>query len=78
MEKELYEVYVCKHNDVVLYVGQGKSGRHKHCNSGTSHVYELNKLHFSGVNLNVEIVYQDCDAGKVVNKEKRINHFFET
>lgn len=70
MEIELYEVYVCKHNDEILYVGQGKAGRHKHCNSGTSHVYELNRLHFGGVNLDVEIVYQDCDVGKVLKKEK--------
>ena len=40
----MYEVYVCKLNDEVLYVGQGKLGRHKHCNSGCSHVYELYKL----------------------------------
>lgn len=44
----MYEVYVCKLNDEVLYVGQGKLGRHNHCKSGCSHVYELNKLHFLG------------------------------
>lgn len=42
-----YEVYVCKFKGEVVYVGQGLIGRSKHCNSGVSHVYELNKIHFS-------------------------------
>lgn len=41
------EVYVCKLNDEIVYVGKGKLGRHKHCNSGTSHVFELNKIYFT-------------------------------
>ena len=36
-------------NDEVVYIGSGRKGRHKHCNSGTSHVYELNEAHFNGV-----------------------------
>lgn len=41
------EVYVCKMNGEIVYVGKGKKGRHKHCNSGTSHVFELNKIYFT-------------------------------
>lgn len=41
------EVYVCKLNGEIVYVGKGKLGRHKHCNSGTSHVFELNKIYFT-------------------------------
>lgn len=51
-----YEVYVCKNGSEVVYIGEGRFGRHKHCNSGTSHVYELNKLHFDGVVLEVDVV----------------------
>lgn len=51
-----YEVYVCKRDNVIIYIGEGKFGRHKHCTSGTSHVYDLNRLHFEGVTLEVEVV----------------------
>ena len=42
----VYEVYQCKYKGEVVYIGQGVRGRHRHCNSGCSHVYELNKIHF--------------------------------
>lgn len=42
-----YELYHCEYKGEVVYVGQGLKGRHKHCNSGSSHVYELNKIHFT-------------------------------
>ena len=47
MSKEnCYEVYICKVDGEIVYIGSGKHGRHKHCTSGCSHVYELNKMHF--------------------------------
>ena len=52
------EVYVCKKDGEIVYIGKGRKGRHKHCNSGTSHVYELNEIHFkegSGI-LETEVV----------------------
>lgn len=52
-----YEVYICKLKGSVLYVGSGAIGRHKHCNSGRSHSYELNKLHFQGEVFDVKIDY---------------------
>lgn len=54
-KKKIYEVYICKHEGVVVYIGQGYYNRHKHCNSGTSHVYELNQLHFQGVVFDVSV-----------------------
>lgn len=39
-----YEVYVCKYKGDIVYVGQGKLGRHKHCVSGYSHNKNLNKI----------------------------------
>lgn len=57
MSKDLYEVYVVSVDDGdVLYIGQGKLGRHQHCDSGLSHVYGLNRLHFGKVKLKVEVV----------------------
>ena len=40
-----FEVYLCKLDGKILYIGSGVQGRHKHCNSGCSHVYSLNKLY---------------------------------
>ena len=70
-KKKIYEVYVCKHDGVVVYVGQGYYNRHKHCNSGTSHVYELNKLHFQGVVFDVEVTILD-NKDVAVKKEKEL------
>lgn len=42
-----FEVYICLYSGKVVYVGYGAIGRHKHCISGTSHNYRLNKLHFT-------------------------------
>ena len=57
MSKDLYEVYVVSTEDEdILYVGQGKLGRHGHCNSGVSHVYGLNRLHFGKVKLKVDVI----------------------
>ena len=39
----------------IVYIGSGANGRHKHCNSGCSHVYELNKMHFNGVVFDVSV-----------------------
>ena len=52
----MYEVYECKLKDTCLYVGSGKAGRHAHCTNGISHVYGLNRLHFSGVELSVNVL----------------------
>lgn len=52
-----FEVYICKIGSEIVYVGSGKLNRHKHCNSGTSHVYEMNKLHFNGVLFTVEVTH---------------------
>lgn len=41
-----YVVYCCFTEKEVLYVGNGKIGREKHCESGTSHVYKLNEHYF--------------------------------
>lgn len=42
-----HEVYIVKVRSSVVYVGMGKRGRHKHTESGVSHVYGLNCLHFT-------------------------------
>lgn len=46
---------MCYLDKEIVYIGSGALNRHKHCNSGTSHVYELNKLHFQGVIFDVKV-----------------------
>ena len=58
MSKDVFEVYICKFENSVVYIGSGGLNRHKHCKSGVSHVYELNEIHFSSERdkLSVEVV----------------------
>lgn len=48
-------VYICYDSKEILYIGHGKLGREKHCNSGVSHVYELNKKHFQSEDLKTKV-----------------------
>ena len=52
-----FEVYSCYYEGKLLYVGSGAINRHKHCNSGCSHVYGLNKLHFEGAVFDIKLRY---------------------
>ena len=72
MSKATHEVYVCKHNDVIVYIGKGTKGRHKHCVSGCSHVFELNKIFFTeGVDsLDVSVVKELSSNQEAVELEK--------
>lgn len=70
-----HEVYVAtKEDGGVLYVGQGRIGRSSHCDSGTSHVYELNRMHFSGETINVEIVGSGLSKEEAQKKEVELIH----
>ena len=76
MSKDLYEVYVCKHDDEIVYIGQGTQGRHKHCTSGCSHVYALNKLHFEGCNIAVKVIsmFETREESLAYEKSLIISH----
>lgn len=68
----LYLVYCCHNETEVLYIGHGKSGREHHCNSGVSHVYELNKEHFLNRNLKVKILKYFSDKESAKNFEEEM------
>jgi hypothetical protein len=51
-------VYVAKAGEVVVHVGKSFGRRYLHCLSGRSTNYELNRLHFAGEKVSVEI-YRD-------------------
>ena len=67
--KEVYVAY--GGNNEVLYVGQGNTGRHKHCLSGTSHCRELNRYYFSnGENsIFVDVVSQGLTKEEAMMQE---------
>ena len=60
------------HNGEVAYIGQGAKGRHTHCNSGCSHVYSLNEIHFKeGADaLETRVILFGRDKEEMVRLEK--------
>lgn len=70
-KRKFFEVYVCKdENGTILYIGSGVSGRHKHCISGTSHVYGLNKMHFENRELSVKVLSLHESKEDALEREK--------
>ena len=69
LKTEWSEAYLCYLEGEIVYIGSGKLNRHKHCNSGTSHVYELNKLHFEGVVFDVKV--QKYESRKTADEKER-------
>lgn len=55
-----HEVYIARCQGHVVYIGSGRLGRNAHVNSGVSNCYELNRLHFSGNQCDVEVI--PCDS----------------
>ena len=68
-----FEVYRAVDKDGnLLYIGSGRRTRHKHCNSGISHSYELNKMHFNGEFIGVEIIKDNLTKSESVEFEKTL------
>ena len=72
LEDKKFELYYCYYKDELVYIGQGKTGRHKHCLSGKSHCIELNKIVLSeGLeNIRIDVVYRANDKFKTREREK--------
>lgn len=69
------EVYIARDREGdVLYVGYGNFGRHKHCNSGTSHVFGLNEMFFlkGRDSILVEVVKQGITKQQAEKLEKEL------
>lgn len=54
-----HEVYIGRVDGQVVYVGEGRVGRHKHLNSGVSNVYQANQQHFLGRTIETEVILVD-------------------
>lgn len=64
-QKNLYEVYIGRLDGEIFYIGHGKLGRHKHLNSGVSHIYDANLKHFQGQFLDIEVdLFPDKDSAQ--------------
>ena len=76
---KVYEVYLCRYKGRIVYIGEGVRGRHKHCNSGCSHVYSLNRIHFleGSEALDVEVLEESSSKGEVSNKEKELIKLYD-
>lgn len=71
--KNTHEVYMAfDENNCVIYVGSGQRNRHKHCNSGISHCYELNKFHFSGKTMKVELIKANISKEESIALEREL------
>lgn len=67
-----YYVYCAVIDQDIVYIGKGKDYRYEHPYSGCSHVYEMNKLHFQGVDIDVFILYDglsDEEAKRLEQQE---------
>lgn len=69
---KIYELYTCSYEDKIVYIGEGIKGRHRHCNSGCSHVYELNKIHFleGSEALSVVVIEESTSKSHVTTVER--------
>ena len=76
---KVYEVYSCSYKGRIVYIGEGARGRHKHCNSGCSHVYSLNRIHFleGSEALDVEVLEESSSKKYVSNKEKELIKLYD-
>ena len=71
--KEVYVAY--GENNEVLYVGQGNTGRHKHCLSGTSHNRDLNRYYFNNGedgSIRVEILHTNLTQDEAIEIEMEL------
>ncbi len=67
-----YVVYVAQYEGIVMYVGEGKSGREAHITSGVSHVYEANRFHFQGKHVEVRVEHEIGTKSEAVLLEKKL------
>jgi hypothetical protein len=67
-----YIVYVVRFEDEIVYIGSGIKGRQNHCISGTSHVYDLNRLHFEGKAVDLKVIKTNITKQESLIAEKEL------
>ena len=71
-QQKLYVVYTAYIGRTIYYIGQGTLGREKHVNSGCSHVYDLNRMHFEGKVFAIKIEKYQTKAEAAKREEELI------
>lgn len=69
-------VYMAVVEGEPVYIGSGKGDRHKHVNSGVSHNYGLNQLHFSGVRMEVLAFKENLTKTESEKLEKELIAYY--
>lgn len=67
-----YYVYSGAYGGKIVYVGKGVKERCLHLNSGISHLYEANKLHFLGEQIDIKIELEGLTSEQALEEEKRL------
>lgn len=71
LNDKIHVVYIARDKDgAIRYIGEGEPSRPSHVNSGISHVYNLNREHFSGRNMDVEIFAEKLTKIEALTIEK--------
>ncbi|EPE2202469.1 GIY-YIG nuclease family protein [Vibrio alginolyticus] len=71
LRRQKYVVYIAKDIEGnVRYIGEGNPSRPGHVNSGTSHVYNLNREHFANRPMMVDIVAESLTKAEALAIEK--------
>lgn len=66
-------IYYTTYKDVIVYIGAGQPNRYKHTTSGVSHVYQLNKLHFTDPeNVNTTILKGCVSLEEALEEETKL------
>lgn len=66
-------IYYATYKNNIVYIGSGLPSRHKHCTSGTSHIYDLNRLHFLEPNsIQVHILKGFTSQEEALEEEKKL------
>lgn len=68
--QDRHYVYIAKLGGEVIYIGKGIGRRYLHPTSGCSHSKELNRLHFAGEDVTVEIHTDDLSEQEAFQLEK--------
>jgi hypothetical protein len=64
-----YYVYECRVDGILKYIGMGKGKRLNHCNSGKSHVSELNKDFHEGKTMEVVKIKEGLTKSQALQYE---------
>jgi hypothetical protein len=67
-----FYVYAVRYKENIVYIGKGVGNRIEHVNSGISHCYQLNKLHFLGETVETELLSENLTEKQALAIEEML------